>query len=120
MRKILLGLLVLGAGVGFIYFWSYIFARTVKGVVSDVQRVSTPVAVMAGGAPASSRDLFSFAVGIREESGEIVTASSEDRQWAVVKPGLCAEAKFYPYPPWELDKAGTYFGARLIKLYDCE
>lgn len=55
-----------------------------------------------------------------ETSGEIFTASSEDRQWAAVQgEGLCAEAKFFPYPPWQLDKAGTYHGARLLKLWNC-
>jgi hypothetical protein len=121
VRSVSVFVVLLAVGLGLFNYWPYIFARTVTGVISDVQRVATPVAVVgsaAGGA--SARDLFSFAVGIREPSGEIVTASSEDRQWAVAKAGQCAEAKFYPYPPWEFDKAGTYFGARLLKLKACD
>ena len=104
-KSSLLLLVLIGVSVVLYNYWPYIFARNVKGVISDVQRVSTPVAVMTGGGSAAdTRDLFSFAVGIREDSGEIVTASSEDRQWAIAKSGQCAEAKFYPYPwhpmPW--------------------
>lgn len=103
-----------------IYYWSFIFSRKVEGVVSDVQRIYTPVALIGGGTNPNTKELFSFAVAIKEKSGEIVTASSEDRQWAVVKPGLCAEARFYPYPPWDLGKSGTYANARLVKLHTCD
>jgi hypothetical protein len=64
--------------------------------------------------------MFSFAIAIRDQKGTIHTASAEDRQWAVVEKGQCVEAKFFPYPPWNLDKSGTFFGARLLKLYDCK
>ncbi len=103
-----------------IQFWSYIFARTVVGHVERVEKISSPVAMLGDTSTALSREImFSFAVAIKEDSGEIVTASTEDRQWAVVDAGKCAEAKYYPYPPWNLGKAGTYFNARLIKLEDC-
>lgn len=123
MKKFVLTLLVLGIlfGGGFVLiaYWPYIFARTVEGVVVDVQRVSSPTLVVGSGIEASSRELFSFAIAIKENSGEIATASSEDRQWAVVKRGQCAQAKFYPYPPWKFDKSGTFYGARLLKLHVC-
>jgi hypothetical protein len=118
LKSILVFVLVVAIGATFFKYWSYIFARTVSGVISDVQKVGTPV-VVTGSSAATARELFSFAIGIRESSGEIVTSSSEDRQWAVAKAGQCAEAKFYPYPPWDFDKSGTYFGARLLKLHDC-
>jgi hypothetical protein len=63
--------------------------------------------------------IFSFGVAIRDSKGEIHTASSEDRQWAVAQAGQCVEAKYFPYAPWELSNAGTYHGARLIRLFDC-
>ncbi|MNS97810.1 hypothetical protein D3C72_1321580 [compost metagenome] len=64
--------------------------------------------------------VFSFSVGIKDaKTGIIHTSSSEDRQWAVAQPGQCAEAVYLPYPPWVLKKRGTFFGARLIKLYEC-
>lgn len=90
-----------------------------KGRVVAIDRVTQPNAVISSGAQIPAAQVFSFAVAIRDADGEIVTASSEDRQWAVVEKDQCAEAKYFPYPPWELEKAGTYFGARLLKLYDC-
>lgn len=117
----LMGLILVGAALYTLFnYWPYIFSRKVEGVVSDVQRIETPVALIGGSTSTNTKDLFSFAVAIREKSGEIVTASSEDRQWAVVKAGFCAEARYYPYPPWDLSKSGTYFNARLVKLYACD
>nr|HRO68422.1 hypothetical protein [Pseudobdellovibrionaceae bacterium] len=54
------------------------------------------------------------------KTGEIVTGPTEDRQWAVAKPGQCAEAEFFPYPPWEFPKWGTYYNVRLLMLRDCD
>lgn len=117
----LLGLLLVGTTIYVLAnYWPYIFSRKVQGVVADVQRIYTPVALIGGGSAPPTKELFSFAIAIKEESGEIVTASSEDRQWAVVKNGLCAEARFYPYPPWDFDKSGTYFNARLVRLNTCD
>lgn len=105
----------------FINFYSYLFSRRVVGVVQKVERIQMNVALMqTQPGQGLNPQLHSFAVAIKEtSSGEIVTASAEDRQWAVVEAGKCAEAVFYPYPPWQLEKAGTYFGARLEKLSDC-
>ena len=65
-------------------------------------------------------EIFSYAVAIKDsKTGEIFTASSEDRRWAVVHKDQCVEAKFLPYPPWNLSRSGAYFGARLIRLFDC-
>jgi hypothetical protein len=115
---LLLILAVLG-GVAVYNWYPYIFARTVKGRIVKVGRVDLPAIVTQGNAPLNWQ-MFSFAVAIQEhEGGEIVTASSEDRQWEVVQPGLCAEVKVFPYPPWNLDKAGTYYGARLLTLNEC-
>lgn len=112
---ILIGSLYLG-----IQYYSYLFAREIKGEVVGIDRVTQPTAIINSTRtqiPASQ--IFSFAIAIKDSKGEIFTSSSEDRQWAVVEKGQCAEAKFFPYPPWELDKGGTYYGARLIKLYSC-
>ncbi len=101
--------------------YSFLFSRRVKGVVVAVKPVQLNVSVMQMQAQGEKLNpqLFSSSVAIREESGEILTASAEDRQWAVVQEGNCAEATYYPYPPWQVMKAGTYFGARLDRLYDC-
>jgi hypothetical protein len=108
--------------VGYILgkYWSYIFAKNIEGEVVKVERLMDPISIISRNAEPSSK-LFSFAVAIKDkESGEIYTASTEDRQWAAVQgDGLCAQAKFLPYPPWMFDKAGTYYGARLLKLWNC-
>lgn len=102
-------------------FYPYIFAREVKGVIVSVERPAAPTALVGvgSGAENATAALFSYAVAVRESTGEIVTASTEDRQWAVAQVGKCVEAKYYPYPPWNFDKSGTYYNARLLKLYDC-
>lgn len=108
----------LALGFGVVNYYSFIFSRDVVGVVVDVERIELNTAIVTrqqGDVPF----MHSFAVAVKEASGEIVTSSSEDRQWAVVKPGQCVEARYFPYPPWNLQKSGTYFGARLLKLEDC-
>ena len=104
----------------FISFYSYIFSRTVDGPIVAVERVTPPMAIMTGSGQALNQQVFSFAVGVRDErTGEIVTGSTEDRQWAVASPGQCATAEFFPYPPWDFPKWGTYYNVRLVKLRDC-
>ncbi len=98
--------------------YSFIFSHHVTGEIIAVERVSMPVAIM-NGASQSVPGMFSFAVAIRDATGVIHTASTEDRQWAVAKPGFCADAVFYPYPFWNLEKRGTYMNARLVQLSDC-
>lgn len=125
MKKIVtlfLVFLILIVGVFiFVNYYSFLFARKVKGTIVRVERIDMNVAMMQAEANAAVNTRFhSFAVAIKEDTGEIVTSSAEDRQWAVAQEGQCAEAVYYPYPPWQLDKSNTYFGARLEKLTDCQ
>ncbi len=118
LRTALIVVAVLAVFLLFTTYYSYIFAKTVNGEIIGVERVTEPTAIIAGNL--TPQQMYSFAVAIRDkETGTIFTASSEDRQWAVAKKGFCANAKFYPYPPWNLEKSGTYFRARLIELQDC-
>jgi hypothetical protein len=132
IRRLIIWVLIIGSLVlilGGVYttlfskinLYSVLFQRKVIGIIDNVQRVQLNVSLIQNADPKApmSGEMFSFSVAIKEPNGEIVTASSEDRQWAVVKPGQCAEAIYYPYPPWDLDKSGTYFKARLIKLSEC-
>lgn len=122
IKFLVITLVFLGILGAFVYLYPYIFSRTVQGEVLTVERVNLNVALMQGAGGANeklSSELYSFAIAIKEKSGEIVTSSAEDRQWAAVQSGQCAVAKYYPYPPWVLDKAGTYHKARLLKLFDC-
>jgi hypothetical protein len=109
------------AAAAVIQWYPYIFAKKVTGEVVDVKRIDLNVALMqAQPEQRVSSELYRFAVAIRQQgTGEIYTASSEDTRWAVAQPGQCAEAKFFPYPFWNLEKGGTYYGARQLRLFDC-
>ena len=119
--SLLLLLCILGTlAYGAVEYYSYIFAENLEGEVLKIERVTQPGAIIANGTPIPASHIFSFAIAIRDQKGVIHTASGEDKQWAVVEKGQCVEAKFFPYPPWNLDKSGTFYGARLLKLYDCK
>jgi hypothetical protein len=119
-RLLVLAILVLIAWV-VMNNYDLIFAKNIKGEIASVERVEIPVALMASHNDSGiTSKVFSFSIGIKDaKTGEIFTADSEDRQWAVAQKGQCVEAKFLPYPPWNLNKSGTYHGARLLKLYEC-
>lgn len=123
--KAILVLIVLffGAYV-FVEFYPFIFSKHVVGVIESVERVQLNVALMqntgdAAGNNAINPQLFSFSIAIKTPDGEIHTSSAEDRQWAVAQKGQCVEAELYPYAPWKLMKGGTYFNARLDRLFEC-
>lgn len=109
-------------GYMMINYYSYVFAKTIEGQVYEIERVTQPTMVVTGQTTVGTADssiLYSFAVAIRDTTGKIYTASSTDRQWAVVHKGMCVEAKIYPYPPWDLEKGNTYFNARLLSQREC-
>lgn len=124
IKKVLVSILsfVLIVVLGYLVVANYslIFSKTIKGEIVSVKSVELPVALMTRAKDTITSEVFSFAIAIKDaETGEIYTAKSEDRQWAVVMPGQCAESVFLPYPPWDLRRRGTFFGARLIGLRDC-
>lgn len=110
------------AALVFVFFryYSFVMSEDVSGVVTGIEKVNSENLIISGaGSEKDSAALFSFAVAIKNMEGAIYTASSEDRQWAVVKEGDCVDARFYPYPFWDLEKSGTYFNARLLKIREC-
>ncbi len=118
-------IILIGLLFGMIRYYPFIFARTVIGVVVDVQKIEMEETILSRPTRTTPNKgdlpyMHSFAIAIKDKSNEIITSSSEDRQWAVVKAGHCVEAKYFPYPPWNFDKSGTYFGARLLKLSECD
>ncbi|MEW6057285.1 MAG: hypothetical protein AB1540_11805 [Bdellovibrionota bacterium] len=115
----ILSVFIVAAGFIAVRFYSFVFAKNVKGEIVGIERVTQPSAIISGQTPIPPSQIFSFAVAVRDETGEITTSSSEDRQWAVAQKGQCVEAKFLRYPPWDLEKSGTFFGARLVRLFDC-
>jgi hypothetical protein len=113
--------IVLGV-VGFVLirFYSYIFAQTVDGQVFEIERVTQPMMIVGSQVATSDPSiLYSYTVSIKDKAGVIHTATSTDRQWAVVRKGICVEAKIFPYPFWNLDKSGTFFNARLLQQKEC-
>ena len=116
-RTLLLVILLFGGVVVVVNYYPYIFAKNITGEILEVERVTPPGMIVGSGVTAAQ--MFSFAVMIKAQDGELYHASSEDRQWSIAKKGYCVEAKFYPYAPWSLDKAGTWFNARLTKVMEC-
>ncbi|MES3036909.1 MAG: hypothetical protein V4736_03300 [Bdellovibrionota bacterium] len=123
--KLALVILILVVGIWiFVDFYPYIFKKRVDGEVLSVERVMDNQMIISGSRGVNPQ-IFSVAVAIKDQkTREIHTASSEDRQWAsataeLINKGICAEADMFPYPPWQLNRSGTYYGARLIKLYEC-
>lgn len=97
-------------------YYHIIFARKVTGEVISVQKVDASVDVIASkpGEPLPNK-MFSWAVAVEDQiTKEIYVSSSEDRRWATLEKGNCVTAKFFPYPPWRLDRSGAYFDARVI------
>ena len=108
------------AGYVFVTYYSFIFAKHVEGQVFEIRRVNQPNLVV--GSASRGFDpaiMHSYAVAIRTLKGDIVTASGEDRKWEVVQKGICVKAVFYPYPPWDFEKGGTYSRARLDEMMEC-
>lgn len=124
MRRFFIVVFLLGVGAVLFFGYPYIFSRVITGEVVGAKHVLESMAVITTPDAQSQvpNKVFSFAIAIRDhKSSEIITGSTEDRQWAAVKEGQCARAEFFPYPPWQLNRAGTYFGVRLLSLYDnCE
>lgn len=121
-KLLVLVIVLVGAISVFISYYSFIFSKVVTGPIKKVERVDQEMIIASRGSGPLNPQVFSFAVSIEDmKTHEIMVASTEDRQWAAVEPGQCATARFYPYPFWEVEKAGTYHNARLMHLVkDCD
>jgi hypothetical protein len=108
-------LLVVGALVISNYEW--VFSKRVTGKVLDVERVTDPTAVL--GSRPTEAQMYSYSILIQGDDGTLYTSSSEDRQWQVVKKGYCVDALLFRYPPWHLDRANTFFNARVKAVRVC-
>ncbi len=116
---VILSVLVFGGGYVLINYYSIIFSKTVSGKLLKVSHFNNNIAIMGNaGGPANSQ-IFSSAIAIKGEDGVIYTASSEDRQWEAVTEGNCVKARLQVYPPWNFEKAGTFFQARLLETREC-
>jgi hypothetical protein len=120
-RNFIFILILGGLAWGAVANYSFLFSKKIAGVLVSVERIDLNVSLLQQNPGSQGVDpkLFSFAVGIQNDAGEILTASAEDRQWAAAVKGKCVEAVYFPYPPWEVMKSGTFFGARLDRMFDC-
>lgn len=105
------------SGYVFYNYYYWIFSKTVKGKILDVQRVTNPTAII--NSTVTEAQIHSYSVLIEGEDGKLYTASSEDRQWQVAGKGFCVTVKLYRYPPWDLNKGGTFFNARIEEMSRC-
>jgi hypothetical protein len=121
MRLALLFIFLLGVGILLVSNYGFVFSHDVRGEIIAIERFTAPTTSPNAPAPAESSNPqnFSFAIAVKDGTGEIFHANSEDRQWALAKPGFCVEARFYPYPPWNLERSGTFANVRLTKLMEC-
>lgn len=118
LNRILILLVVALIAWTLIQYYSYVFSKKVSGEVLEVAYPMNQMAIIGNNVMPSQ--MFSVSVSIKDpETGQIHVASSEDRQWAVVKAGHCVTARLYPYPPWNLDKGGSYYNARLLEMREC-
>lgn len=109
-------LLLVGVGIFVVTNFSWIFSKNVQGEVIEIERITSPEAILG---QVTRSHLHSYAVLIQDREGVMYTASSEDRQWQVVKKGFCVLATLYRYPPWDLERGGTFYNARLKQVYKC-
>ena len=124
LSLLLIGLTLALGVFGFFYFYSYIFVRHISGEIVHIEAIgqlNAPGAVLPPAPiPAPSSSTALFAIAIQEKNGDILTAMSASKEWVVAEKGQCVEAKLFPYPPWKLGKAGSYFEVQLLKLKACE
>lgn len=116
--KILVLILVLGLiAIVVVTNYAWVFSKRVKGEIVTVERVTESTAVLSN--RVTDAQMHTYSILIRSEDGKLYTTSSEDSQWQVAKAGFCVEALLYRNPPWNLDKANTFFNARILQLNDC-
>lgn len=117
MRWLMVLLIAVGSTSFVILNYSWVFSKRVKGKIVNVERVTDPSAVIS--ARVTEEQLHSYAILIQGQDGKLYTASSEDRKWQVAKKGYCVDTLLYRYPPWNFNKANTFFNARLDELSLC-
>lgn len=117
MIKILVSLLVIVlAGLALTFGYPYLFAREIVGTLESVETALPGGTIVTN----SSTAAFSAGVMVRDQDGNYVTFSTEDRQWATLRDrkGLCVRAKIFPYGWWNLARAGTWYNGRLLDVRD--
>lgn len=103
---------------GGVSLYGYFNSKDVSGHLESVTS-----AMPAGSIVTTDEVVFQASVLVREGSGAYVSFSTDDRQWASFiadkSQGKCVDVRIFPYAPWNISKAGTYYGGRLLSVKDC-
>lgn len=96
-------------GVGYKFFSQKTFSGTVTAC-SEMTAATYGRSVPSG--------TFSFAIDMDVPGqDEVLSFSAEDRKFANVVKDDSIKVRVFKYAPWNWDKAGTYYGGRLLKKY---
>lgn len=114
LKMLVVFLFLIGVLAFVVFNYSWLFSKTVRGQILDLERISTPSAPNVPGTETQS-----YAILLQDKDGFMYTFSAEDRQWQVAKKGYCVMATLYRYPPWNLEKSGTFYNAQLKQIYKC-
>jgi len=102
--------------VGSVGIYGFMNSKHVTGDIVSVTSAIPENGMVVG----NGTSIFSAAVMLKSKNGEYVSFSSDDRQWATLRSkefvGTCVTATVYPYAPWNLSKAGTLHGGRLMSF----
>lgn len=101
--------------VVFGFSYKFISQKTFTGDVTACNAMTAGVYNNKGGVPSGA---FSFAVDMDVPGeDEVISFSSEDRKFANVVKGDKIKVRVFKYAPWNWEKAGTYYGGRLLKKF---
>lgn len=116
--RLVMALVIIALLAGFVIaYYPWVFSKRVKGEILDVQRVTNPSAII--NSRVTEAQIHSYSILIQGDDGKLYATSSEDRQWQVAAKGYCVVAILYRYPFWDLEKADTFFNARIVELSLC-
>lgn len=114
LKVSLMFIFLFGVLIFLVFNYSWIFSETVKGEIIELERI--PGENLGG---ATEAQPSSYVILLQNEAGFMYTFSADDRQWQVAKKGYCVMATLYRYPPWNLEKGGTFYNAQLKQIYKC-
>lgn len=98
--------------VGYTSCYKFISREEYTGIVIACEKATNNVYT---NTRTNDKTLFSFSCDIKCDNGEIISFSSEDRKFATVIKNDVVKVAIFKYAPWNFDKAGTFYGGRLLK-----
>lgn len=110
-------MVVIVGGILFGVSYKFISQKKFEGDVTACESMA-PAAVVGTGTGARTAAVYSFAVDMNIAGrDDVLTFSSEDRKFANVVKGDKIKVLVFKYAPWDFERAGTYYGGRLLKKY---